>query len=308
MMEPSYEAWTLRRRAQAALEVGRPERAAADATRAIGLDPGAAQGHTLLGWALLGLDKPREALEAVDGGLAHCAEDAYLHRLRSVILFELKRFDEALAAAESAIALAPDLSYAHSSRAFALSALGRQEEALEAAATAVSLDPEEVDHHTKLAEERMSLDPVLAERHARAALALSPEDVAALTLLGGALVRQKRGDEACEVWEEAVRLDPTAETPKAALVHHLNAELSMGALRRFILRTLEWGRTQIPGEEAGLGKKILAIVPMLGLIGATKGLIHLSELATPLRMERLKRRAPKLHALYTQLKEDGQPK
>jgi tetratricopeptide (TPR) repeat protein len=303
-MDPANEARALCQRAIAALEVGHPARAAADATRIIGLEPGWAQGYQILGSALLALDKPQEALEAVDSGLAQHPEHARLHRLRSIVLFELKRFAEALEAAEAALAEYPDMADAHSSRAFALSAMGRTAEALEAVSRAVALEPEEPNHHSKLAEERLSEDPILAERHARAALALAPEDVGALTLLGGALVRQGRGDEACAVWQEAIRVDPTYETAKAALMHHLDAELSMGALRPFFRRTLQHGLDMIPSGDAGLGKKLLAIGPLLGLLGTSKGLMGLSAMAVPLRLERLKRRSPSLYALYTQLKED----
>lgn len=303
-MDSTEEAMALCRRAIAALEVGHPARAAADATRLIALEPGWAQGYLLLGSALLALDRPQEALEAAEAGLAQLAGSARLHRMRSVALFDLKRFAEALEAADLALAQDPEMADAHSSRAFSLSALGRTEEALEAASKAVELEPEEPDHHTKLAEERLSVDPILAERHARAALALSPEDVAALTLLGGALVRQGRGGEACDIWQEAIRLDPTYVTAKAALMHHLDAELSLGSLRPFIRRTLEQGQEIIPPDSASTGEKFLAIFPMLGLLGMSKGLIGLSSLAQPARLERLKQRAPKLHALYLQLKQD----
>ncbi|HEX8702086.1 MAG TPA: tetratricopeptide repeat protein [Myxococcaceae bacterium] len=305
-MEAEDELSALCRRAVAALEVGHPQRAAADAVRIIGLAPFLAQGHLILGSALLALDKPGEALEAVDAGLAQRADEPRLHRMRSVTLFELKRFDEALEAANAALARNPELADAHSSRAFALSALGRTEEALEAVSKAIELEPDEPVHHAKLAEERLPSDPVLAERHARTALMLAPENVAALTLLGGALVRQGRGDEACEVWQEAIRLDPTAETPKAALVHHLDAELEMGSFRPAIRRTLLRGAARIPPKEAGLGEKLLAIVPLLGLLGTAKGLIGLSSLAMPQRLQNLKRRSPQLYALYQQLKEDEQ--
>jgi tetratricopeptide (TPR) repeat protein len=298
------EVRTLLRRALAALEVGHPKHAATDATRAIGLDPGSPQGYRLLGSALLMLGRPDEALEAADGGLAHVADDPRLHRLRSGALFDLKRFDEALEAANAALSLAPEWAGAHSARAFALSALGRDEEAREAAAMAVSLEPEEADHHAKLSEEYLAVDPVLAERYARAALALAPEDVAALTLLGGALVRQGRGEEACAVWQDAVRLDPTAVTVKAALVHHLDAELHLGALRPLIRRTARQGLASVPADDAGLGRKLGALVQMLGLLGASKGLMGLASLTSPLREGRLKRRALALHALYLRLKED----
>ncbi len=304
-MDTMDEARRLRQRALAALEIRRPERAAADATRAIALEPGVAQGHLILGWALVMLDKPLEALEAADVGLSHAADDARLPRLRSVALFELKRFEEALRSADDAAALAPHLAEVHSARAFALSALGRGAEAIEAASTAVSLEPEEANHHTKLGEEHIEVDPLLAERHARAALALMPEDVAALTLLGGALVRQKRDDEAYDVWQEAIRLDPTAETPKAALVHHVNRDLSLGAFQPFLLRAARRAQALIPPPPGtGLGRKIGVAVGLLGAVGALKGLTGLAEVGAPMREARLKRRAPQLHALYLRLKED----
>src|SRR6476620_6172920 len=101
MDSADYEVSALCRRALVALEVGHPARAAADATRVIGLEPGRAQGHLLLASALLRLDKPGEALEAVDAGLALLAQEPRLHRLRSLVLFELERFEESLEAADA---------------------------------------------------------------------------------------------------------------------------------------------------------------------------------------------------------------
>ena len=222
------------------------------------------------------------------------------------MLFRSGLYLEALQAADDALALDPELADAHGARGFALSALERKAEALEAVATAMTLEPEEAGHHRKYSEEQMQADPVLAERHARAALALAPEDVMALTLLGAALIRQRRDDEAYDVWQDAVRVDPTDTLVKAALLHHLNRDLKMGGLLPLIRTTTFTAQAALPAEEAGLGKKLLVLVPLLGLMGAARGLVGLAALGAPLREARLKRRAPALYALYLRLREDAE--
>jgi tetratricopeptide (TPR) repeat protein len=97
------------------------------------------------GNALLRLDRPGEAVEALMAALRFMPRDAEAHLNLGNALDALDRLPAALQVVERAIALQPRLVPAHVNRGNILQRLGRHREALEAYDHAVALDPRSLD-------------------------------------------------------------------------------------------------------------------------------------------------------------------
>lgn len=201
-------------RAEAALEIGRPEEAERAARGALAAAPESEAGHGLLARALMNQGRHDEALGAAEAGLGATPDSEWLHRLRAVQLQALKRLPEALEAADSAVRLAPDLGQAHQTRSLVLEAMKRLPEARAASERAIALEPEKASFHAHAGDLWLDEDPARAERHYRESVALDPENARTLNDLGVALSKQKRHREAGLAFRSAVLLDPTLDLAK----------------------------------------------------------------------------------------------
>lgn len=97
---------------------------------------------SLMTWQRLALDRPQDALAALESAGRLLPDDEEILLYRGWALFALNRLADALVACERAIELAPDeAAAAQALRAYLLQALGRTEEALDACREALRLAP-----------------------------------------------------------------------------------------------------------------------------------------------------------------------
>jgi TolB-like protein/Tfp pilus assembly protein PilF len=152
----SFDAWECVVRALALMNSrARPDIAAASELlrKAIALDPGYAQAHSLLSFVTtLGLHmgwEPRESTLALASDAAHKAlfldsDDPWAHVALGYVLAWSRRADDALVEYERALALNPNFAIAHWLLALALCYLGRSEEALAHGDQAERLSPRDL--------------------------------------------------------------------------------------------------------------------------------------------------------------------
>jgi len=287
----SSAAEVARHRAEAALALRRWDDALREATLAVGADPEALSGHTLLARALLGKDDGGGALAAADAGLARHPDDDQLFRLRGLALRRQKRFREALAAADEALRLQPGLAVGHYLRSLVLQDLERLDEARAAAEQAVALDPEDAILRTHLGDLALATSPAAAEQHYRASLAVNPGSAHTLNNLGVALTRQGRGADAALAFKAAVLVDPTLTIAREN-THATVAELlgggvlvaGLAAVQGFRILSFDLGERTLTG---------IALAVVFGLAYAA-GLRWY-------RRWKLGRRDPELLALWEKL-------
>jgi tetratricopeptide (TPR) repeat protein len=95
-------------------------------------------------------------------------------------------------------------------------ALGLPEEAATALKNVVALAPQRAEGHALLARAQATLDPAAALEAAQRAADLDPT-APHLALLGDALFRGGRNDEAAAAYEKALALDPADDRARAGL-------------------------------------------------------------------------------------------
>jgi tetratricopeptide (TPR) repeat protein len=128
-----------------AFESGDYAGALAAADRALALQPAYPEAHNNRGNALLRLDRPGEAAEALTTALRFTPRDAEAHLNLANALDALDQLPAALQLVERALALNPKLVPAHVNRGNILQRLGRHREALEAYDRAIALNPSDLD-------------------------------------------------------------------------------------------------------------------------------------------------------------------
>ncbi len=212
--------------------------------------------------ALLDLGRPQEAAGELSRALARSPDDPVLWRLMSLVRGDLNEYPEALEAARRAVALSPDESRSHVVLSVALwnaQVVGRRltrmfphapktgvvavsAPALAALREALRLDPHNTKAHIHLADvllwlrkraeakrhyelalqddpgsqdaqlglARLTLKrrPAEAERRVRSVLAEDPNSVPALQMLARTQLRRRQGKDALDTALAAVRLDP----------------------------------------------------------------------------------------------------
>ncbi|MGO9329636.1 MAG: tetratricopeptide repeat protein [Steroidobacteraceae bacterium] len=111
-------------------------------TRAIKLNAGVAAAHNNLGYALLDLRRPADALASYNRAIALKPDYAEAYCNRGIALRDLKRPAEALASFDKAIALKPDHAEAYCNRGNALRDLERPVDAVASYDKAIALKPD----------------------------------------------------------------------------------------------------------------------------------------------------------------------
>jgi cytochrome c-type biogenesis protein CcmH/NrfG len=164
----------------------RPELAEPELRRFLAACPRSVQGHALLGWCLVMLNRPREAV----------------------------------AGAREAVRLGPDWPYAHGTLAEVYITVHRLSEAEKSARAALALDPDNPWLHGLLAEallcQRFRFGTREALRATEAGLALNPAHVECARLRAHALSRLRRHEQAREAADYALRLAPERSDTQAA--------------------------------------------------------------------------------------------
>ncbi len=231
--------------------------------------------------ALLDLGRPQEAAGELSRALARSPDDPVLWRLMSLVRGDLNEYPEALEAARRAVALSPDESRSQVVLSVALwnaQVVGRRltwmfphapksgvvavsAPVLAALREALRLDPHNTEAHIHLADfllwlrrraeakrhydlalqddpgnqdaqlglARMTLKrrPAEAERRVRDVLAEDPVSVPAMQMLARAQLRRKQGKAALDTALAAVRLDPTNAGAQKQFRETVNAYLPL---------------------------------------------------------------------------------
>lgn len=108
---------------------------------AIKINPSNSPLHNNLGNALLGLNRPQDALASYDRAIAIDPRNSEAHYNRGSVLSIMKRFEEALASYDKSIALFPDNALVHDNRGSTLANLNRFDDALASFDRAIRLNP-----------------------------------------------------------------------------------------------------------------------------------------------------------------------
>ncbi|HZI83970.1 MAG TPA: tetratricopeptide repeat protein, partial [Casimicrobiaceae bacterium] len=194
-------------RTRSATAAGRYARSLAEVGRALARAPADAQllfarAATLFAWR-----RCREARSACAEAQSSVIESLDLHLLVGWCAFGLGGLDDAEAAMRRAVQTAPEDARSHSNLAVVLQALKRHEEAVAGFERALALGGDDFDLRIGLGNARLALkDFAAAEEQFRRALARDDRRAVAWSLLGAAMGRQCRYEEALEAFEHADKL------------------------------------------------------------------------------------------------------
>jgi tetratricopeptide (TPR) repeat protein len=206
-------------RANALIEMGRPEEAIPLLVRAIGLEPDDAHTRCRLVLALMRVGKQSEALEQAEAALAVDASGEWPHRLRAILLGHLGRHKEALESALEAVRIEPELPSALYTLGSVYVNLKRYRDADEVGVRMLEAAPDDTDSHELLSFIAVRQNKHReTELHARESLRLDPENMDAMRFLAIGLRGQRRRKEATEAWLEVVRRNPTNKSYRHELV------------------------------------------------------------------------------------------
>ncbi|HTI86778.1 MAG TPA: tetratricopeptide repeat protein [Alphaproteobacteria bacterium] len=188
----------------ALLERGNADEAIACFREALRAAPDFEMAHNSLGGALFRIGHMDAAMDAF--GRAIALAPNYAHAWHNVggVLTDQERFEEAIEAYERALAIQPGRAETHNGLGHALSLAGRYEEAAARFEAACALDPDHAEAQLRLGIAlARSGHPELANEHvaeaielARAAIERAPDDWKAWEILGTALLRTGRSEDA----------------------------------------------------------------------------------------------------------------
>jgi tetratricopeptide (TPR) repeat protein len=214
----------LSERANALIEMGRPEEAIPLLVRAIGLEPDDAHTRCRLVLALMRTDKQTEALEQAEAALAVDASGEWPHRLRAILLGQQGWHEKALKSALEAVRIEPELPSALYTLGSAYVNLKRYRDADEVGVRILEAAPDDSDSHELLSfiavRQNKHRD---TEKHARESLRLNPENMDAMRFLAIGLRGQRKRKEATEAWLEVVRRNPTNKSYRHELIETSSA-------------------------------------------------------------------------------------
>jgi tetratricopeptide (TPR) repeat protein len=250
-------------RANALIEMGRPEEAIPLLVRAIGLEPDDAHTRCRLVLALMRTDKQKEALEQAEAALAVDASGEWPHRLRAILLGHQGRHKEALESALEAVRIEPELPSALYTLGSVYVNLKRFKDADEVGVRILEAAPDDSDSHELLSFIAVRQNKHSeTEKHARESLRLNPENMDSMRFLAIGLRGQRKRKQATEAWLEVVRRNPTNKSYRHELVETSSVPEKV--------RTAVFGVTVISGllflsalpdqgtkDDPGLGFKLL---------------------------------------------------
>jgi Flp pilus assembly protein TadD len=208
-MTSTKRIFDLQSRANALLELGRPQEAVPLLFTAIGLEPDNSGLRCQLAAVLMALDQNHEALEQINTALSIDAGNDWPHRLRATVLGRLKQPVAALQSALEAARLLPESPAALQTLCVAQIENRKLVPAEQTAQKLLTLCPRDSETHELLAFLALHRRRFFkAEASARESLRLDPENIEALRFLAYALRGQRKRIEATQVWLEVVRLQP----------------------------------------------------------------------------------------------------
>jgi len=189
--------------------LGRIDEALDQLQHVVRLDPNYVRGHISLGRLLLEVSRPADALPHLQRAVQASPGVAELQRNLGNALHGLGRLAEARSAYLSAIALEPKLGLAQANLAMVLEQEGQLDEALRSLTIALSLEPGNAVYLQQLAKlhERRQ-DPLEAAKCWDALATIPPRSARGHVVVGQALEKQRRSDEAAEHYRQALKLQP----------------------------------------------------------------------------------------------------
>jgi tetratricopeptide (TPR) repeat protein len=195
-------------------DLGRFEEAIKVLGQAVMLEPEDAWIRCRLAYAYYQIRAYPEALTHSEAAIHRAPQMEWGHRLRASVLqrWSPPRLNEAMQSALEAVKLEPDSTMALYTVATLQVELKRMEDARATAAHLIEVAPQESDSHDLLAFiELRGGKHAEAEKHARQALQLDPDNNDALRFLASALQGQgsSKAKEAMRTWLEVVRRNPT---------------------------------------------------------------------------------------------------
>jgi tetratricopeptide (TPR) repeat protein len=254
-------------RAEAALDVGRPEEALRLLAPAFAAGDSSSRAWCIASLAHLRMGDARQALEAAGAATAANPEGEWGHRLLALSLGSLGRWPEALQAAKRARDLAPHVWQTHLQVSRAARALDDKDAAWQAALEAVRLGPNAAEAHVNVGACALkSGDRVQAERAFLEALRIDPNNASARNELARLQLTNKQLGAAATGFFEAARMDPREEAAR------FNLDLT---LRLFLARItyvvfvggwvgLQVGRGVGSGELNPSGARVGALIALIG--------------------------------------------
>jgi tetratricopeptide (TPR) repeat protein len=211
-------------RANALIEMGRPEEAIPLLVRAIALDPDDAHTRCRFVLALMRTGKQNEALEQAEAALAIDASGEWPHRLRAILLGQQGRHKEALEGALEAVRIEPELPSALYTLGSVYVNLKRYRDADAIGVRILEAAPDDSDSHELLSFIAVRQNKHReTELHARDSLRLNPENMDAMRFLAIGLRGQRKRKEATEAWLEVVRRNPTNKSYRHELIETSSA-------------------------------------------------------------------------------------
>jgi tetratricopeptide (TPR) repeat protein len=260
------------------------------------------------------LGRHAEALGELGRVLAVDPQHAYAHRLTADTLYHLGRYRDAEQSARRALAITPDSAAAHAELGWALRGQRRPFAARQAAQRAVALDPDSAGvwyllsvtelrvgfgrkRARRAADQMIRLAPewptglnwlsVLAQDAGRWAdvedlslrvLRVEPEHAAALYRLGVVRRRQRRHQEATELFERAARLDGGGTPARRDLYDLVGRPLAQIVAIAGI--SLCFGGLFLAARQP-VAAAVVAVVALIGLVIPVRGLRRRLAVASP---------------------------
>jgi tetratricopeptide (TPR) repeat protein len=271
-------------RAQALIEFGRLDDAAALLRELLGSEPNSAPAWALLAQAEIGLGDPKAGLDAAERAAALEPESDAPHRLRSIAMQQLGDDEGAVSAARAAVTLAPHNWQTHSRLAIALGVAKQDlDDALASAERGVELAPGVPATHYALGvvNDRMGKHAE-AESCFRKALSLDPQHGPSHSALAARRLSTSRFGRAGNLaaaaggFREAVQADPRASYSARNLELVLKVFL---ARLSYLIFVIVWIASRVTGSTVGA-----RILPLLLLaIPAAFAVRFLARLAPDLR-------------------------
>lgn len=209
-----------------ALQVNRVNAAIDLISRAIKLQPDAANYHYNLGRARVAAEKPNDAIESFQQALKLRPQFPEALFQLGATFHHVRRMDEAIDIYRQAVTHWPNFAEAHNNLGNALKDRGDYDGAIVSLRQALMLLPENPTIHTNLGNAQLALglidDAIVSFRES---LRLRPEDAETYYNLGNALRTGLRFEEAIRVYRRAIAIRP------GLVAAHNNLGLSLQTLR-----------------------------------------------------------------------------
>lgn len=208
-----------------ALQAGRLAEAAQLAQQALDQMPGRPDAARCLGYALISLERPKDAVAALES-LARDSTDSELVSLHAMALRRCNRLDEAIVRFNRALGLTPVFPAAFFELAMAYASQRRTDAAIDALTRGVEASPQSAEMVAQLGKLHYGgNDRKKAAECFRRALALQPGHGAAREALAMVLMQDHAFAEAAEMFRRMIALD---RTNVHARIHLGNCLLGLG--------------------------------------------------------------------------------